>query len=427
MQNFTHQIYIKSVCPGFTINGISNVGEMLEIARTNPDDPPISLAGATVGYTTSSGKYQTLLEFPEHSWFAGETILLRLASSPSSELAATTYAKTLAMKGSLTLKIGDEIIDEVCWTGATDCYSEFKSKTPTTLVRNLETGAFEHVEDYVPTYDQNSYYVEDIPDDPLPSQCQGLEFSEILSYYDTSKSEQFIELHNSTAEQILLNGCQLKYKNKLYPLTGIVKPDAYYAYYPTDFNLTKNPTNGNTLELIDVNAAVIDTLTYPNGQKKGTAYALIGYDDKGQKLWRTTYDPTPGQPNNYQEFKTCEEGKVINVVTGNCVKPITITAKTCKDGYYLNPLTNRCNKIPVTTTKTCKEGYYLNEETNRCNKIKENTGADYALTPETFTETSSFTALYAVLTVVAVGLIYLIYEFRQEISKLFGKVFRRAR
>ncbi|MBR3180317.1 hypothetical protein IKF57_02185 [Candidatus Saccharibacteria bacterium] len=431
MQNFSHDLYIKAVNPGYTLDGISNVGEMLEIARQNPDAPPISLAGITVGYTNSSGNYTALFEFPEYSWFAGETILLRLASSPEHELAAATYKKTLAMSASLSLKFGDETLDEVCWTGKSDCYPAFKSATPTTLVRNLATAKFERQPDYIPVYDEKSYYVETIdePSEELskPSQCKGLEFSEILSYYDTSKSEQFIELHNYASEQILLDGCQLKYKNKLYPLTGIVKPDAYHAYFPLDFNLTKNPTTSNTIELIDTNDDIIDTLTYPNGQKKSTAYALIGYNQDGTKLWRTTFAPTPGQPNNYQEFRTCEEGKVINEATGNCVKPTTITTKSCKAGYFLNPLTGRCNKIPTLAVKTCKEGYELNPDTNRCRKIKENTGANYVLTPETYVEESSFIALYAVLAVAAIGLCYLIYEFRREIAKLFGKFFRRAR
>ena len=116
-----------------------------------------------------------------------------------------------------------------------------------------------------------------------------------------------------------------------------------------------------------------------------------------------TYAPTPGAPNNYQEFKTCEEGKVINTATGNCVKATSVTEKVCKEGYYLNILTGRCKKVESTTEKTCKEGYYLNPETNRCRKIQDNTGADYSLEPENYEESSSFVALYAVLGVLGAG------------------------
>ena len=137
------KLYIRAVNPGYTINGQTNVGEMIEIARID-SDAPISLAGATVGYTNSSGNFSILFEFPENSWMTGETILLRLASSPESELAAARYTKTLAFKAGLQLIWMGEVVDEVCWYGGSSCYKEFKSTAPTTLVRNLETGEFEH-------------------------------------------------------------------------------------------------------------------------------------------------------------------------------------------------------------------------------------------------------------------------------------------
>ena len=151
----------------------------------------------------------------------------------------------------------------------------------------------------------------------------------------------------------------------------------------------------------------------------------MGYDKNGNEIWRLTYAPTPGEPNNYQEFKTCEEGKVINKITGNCVKITTVSEKVCQEGQYLNILTGRCKKIETTAEKKCKEGYYLNPDTGRCKKVKENNGANYDLKPENYEETSSFIALYAIFGVVGLGVLYLIYEFRHEILKLFGKVFRR--
>ena len=423
------ELYIKAINPGYTVDGVSNVGEMIEIGRNS--DKPYLLAGATVGYTNSSGNFSILYEFPENSWITGETILLRLASSPESELAAVNYTKTLAMKGGLSLLRGEEVIDEVCWTGKEGCAKDFKSTNPTTLVRNTETGEFEHQEKYVPIYDEKSYFVEEVEtaEETKPArQCEGLEFSELLSYYEESRVEQFIELHNSNSEQILMNGCKIRYKNKLYTLEGIIKADEYYAYYPS-FSLTKNPTNSNLLEIVDADETIADSLNYPNGQRKGTSYAFIGYSGNGEEIWRVTYALTPNAPNIYQEFKTCEEGKVINEETGNCVKVTEVKTKICKEGQYLNVLTGRCKNISTKakTTKVCKEGYYLNEETNRCRKIQENTGADYSLKPESYEEKSSFIALYAVLGVMGIGILYLVYEFRVEIAKLFGKVFRRSR
>ena len=114
------ELYFKAINPGYTIEGVSNVGEMIEIGRKE-SDAPISLAGATVGYTNSSGNYSILFEFPENSWITGESILLCLASSPSSELAAINYTKTIAFKAGLELKRGEEVIDRVCWTGKDGC------------------------------------------------------------------------------------------------------------------------------------------------------------------------------------------------------------------------------------------------------------------------------------------------------------------
>ena len=200
---------------------------------------------------------------------------------------------------------------------------------------------------------------------------RGIVFSEVLSYYEETQKEQFVEIFNSNAEQVLLDGCSLRYKNKLYPLNGVIKPESYLARYLTDFSIAKNPSNFGLLELIDINGEVIDKLEYPNGQRKGTSWAFIGYNAEGGEIWRTTFNPTPNETNNYQEFRTCEEGKVINETTGNCVKVIEITEKVCPAGQYLNVLTNRCKTIETETEKKCKEGYYLKnnvEVTNDENK-----------------------------------------------------------
>ena len=423
------ELYIKAVNPGYTVDGVREVGEMIEIGRKKSDNKLFSLAGIAVSYTNSSGNESILLEFPENSFMTSEALLLSYASSPQSELASLTYTKTLAMKGGLKVMRGDAVLDEVCWSGKEGCSKEFKSSAPTTLVRNMETGAFEHLSEYDFMVLPDSYYVEEKEEEGFGAMghCRGLEISEILSYYDVSKAEQFVEIYNNSAEQVLMDGCVLRYKNKNYLLNGILRPEQYFAYYPTEFALTKNPTNANYLEIVDVNDEVVDKMSYPNGQRKGTAYAMIGYDKDGKKIWRTTYAPTPGEPNNYQEYRTCEEGKVINEETGNCVKVAKITTKTCPAGQYLSVLTGRCRKYQTETVKMCKEGYFLNPETGRCKKIRENDGAEYDLKPETYEEKSSFVALYAILIVVGLVLLYVIYEFRHEIWKLIGKVFRRSR
>lgn len=421
------EIYIKAVNPGYSVDGVSNVGEMIEIGRRINSDEPISLTGYSFSYTNSSGNSAKLVEFPEHSWMVGETVLLRLASSPDRELANLVYTKTLATKaGPLELKRVGEVVDSVCWTGKDGCYKDFKATSPTTLVRNMETGEFEHTVEYVPVFNVESYREDVANDEPLPSQCKGLVFSEIMTFYDNSKDEQFVEVYNSSAEQILMTGCKIRYKNKMYDMNGVIKPEEYKALYFKEISFTKNPTNKNVVEIVDVNDEVVDKLEVLNGQRKGTSYALIGYDADGAEIWKVTYAPTPNAPNNYQEYKTCESGKVLNKETGNCVKITEVLTRVCKNGYFLNILTGRCNKIKIAEAKTCKEGYVLNEETGRCVKVKENNGADYELKKEEFDESSMFIAIGAIAIVVGIGLIYVIYEFRKEIRGFLRKVFRRS-
>ena len=101
------EIYIRAVNPGYTIDGIQNVGEMIEIGRKN-SDVPISLAGMTLSYTNSSGNTTILVDLSKYIWLTGESLYLRLASS--SELAQVRYNKTLALKaGPLVLMQGEEI------------------------------------------------------------------------------------------------------------------------------------------------------------------------------------------------------------------------------------------------------------------------------------------------------------------------------
>ncbi len=173
------ELFIKAINPGYLVDGVSNVGEMIEIGRKKSDEPFL-LTGFSIGYTNSSGKYTTLFEFPENSWMTGENLLLRFASSPGHELANLTYNKTLAMKaGPLEIKNGEEVVDSVCWNNKEGCVAEFKASEPTFLVRN-EDGEFEHTNSYEPVYDPSAYFVEE-EEAVLPSQCKGLVFSEVLT------------------------------------------------------------------------------------------------------------------------------------------------------------------------------------------------------------------------------------------------------
>lgn len=445
------EFFIKALNPGYTINGIKESGEFIELVNTTGS--PLDLTGVTLIYTNSSGNANPLYTFPDHSSFVGETLVLRYAKSPDSLLADATYKTSLAMSaGPLELVRNGELLDSLCWTGKTDCVSSFKSSQPTTLVRNLTTLEFNHhaIDTYVPDFqiDHSSLRIPELPpqDDPgtsdetvndsneatkIPPHCRGLEFSEILTYYETSADEQFVEFYNTTDADIKLDGCAIQYKNKRRELTGTVPAADYFAFYPEDFTFTKNPTKSNTLELLDTDGTKLDELTYLHGQKKATSYAEFGVSGSGEKQWLSTYDPTPGATNSFQEFKTCEAGKILNPTTGNCVKStlgVTKTLEPCPEGKYRNPLTGRCKNIDdaSATPKACAEGYERNPDTGRCRKIKTaNQGADYPLVPETYASQKSFIAFGAVGLVVTAGVSYIVWQYRREILCALRKLRER--
>lgn len=430
-------VIIWAVNPGYRVDDQSDVGEFIELVNLSNDR--VDLTGFSLYYTNSSGNRSLLLAFPDNSLMQGERVILRYSKSPEKNESDLVYTTSLAMSaGPLELWRDDDLLDELCWTGKTNCAKAFKSSNPTTLVRDLEKASFVHKEEYSPMFDKTNPGLllpetSDVDDEataeqPVP-RCRKLEFTEVYAYYDKDKTEQFIELYNPSDQAINLQGCQLRYKKKLYALDAIIAPDEYYAYYPNGlFSLTKNPNTSNVVELIDADKQVVDELTYLHGQKKTTSYAKF-YDSTGAEIWSHTYARTPGQANNYQEFRSCEAGKVINPETGNCVKADTVTDANgvCPAGKYRNPLTGRCKKIETVEAKECAPGYERNPETKRCRKVKTaNTGADYTLVPTTSSGKNTFIAAGIVASIAGLGVLYVVWQFRREIVRTFRKVRQRV-
>lgn len=434
----------------------SNVGEFIELLNLTDDE--LALAGYSLRYTSGgSGKTTTIFTFPEGSYMTGKHLLLRYYKSPEHEQADLEYKTSLALDaGPLELVYDNEVVDTVCWNGTAKCLKKFQSSKKSTVVRNLYEGTFEpsyyldhnDSEKYEPEFSNETIrliWPEDPTEDevteevPLPK-CRGLEITEILSYYEDDKAEQYVELFNPTATQIDLEGCQISFKNKTYPLSGVVKSGGYLAYAQSEqFALTKNPKNPLSLAIIDTDGEVVDEMAYPNGQKKSTSYAKI-FDAHGNETWEITYAITPGAENIYQKFRNCEEGKIINEATGNCVKVTslkssvssnlksTATLAPCPAGKYRNPLTGRCKNIESTksTLKECAEGYERNPETNRCRKIvKANNGADFALEPVTRSDETVFVGIGIVILIMMLGLVYAVLQFRQEILRASRKIGQR--
>lgn len=463
LYDFDSNLIIRAVSPGYTeetSNGkLSNVGEFIELL--NLTDAPLVLAGYSIVYT-GSGTPVTVFTFPDGSLLTGKHLLLRYDNpkDPNTPQADLTYkigsSGIIQSKGLLELLHESETdpIDSVCWGNiSNDCAKSFSSTTKGALVRNLETGEFgltsvPYTIDF--EVESGNLFIPDDADlepedmDTHPAKCRGLEITELLTYYTSDQSEQFIEFFNPTSEPIEMSGCKISYKNKTYDLAGSVPSGGYYAYYPkSQFSFTKNPTNPLLLAIIDANGEVIDEISYPNGQKKSTSFAKI-FDAHGRESWQITYAITPGSENNYQKFRSCEEGKIINEATGNCVKatPLKEAATTkiksttssalapCPEGKYRNPLTNRCKNIETASSslKECAEGYERNPETNRCRKVvstSTNNGADYAITPTEHSDHTVFIGIGIMLIIILLGSIYIILQFRHEIARACRKIRQR--
>lgn len=113
------------------------------------------------------------------------------------------------------------------------------------------------------------------------------------------------------------------------------------------------------------------------------------------------------------------------------IKMPTIKSKIlnpCREGYFRNPETGRCKKITIVNKeKPCPKGQEKNPETKRCRKVKilaKNTGADHPILSTKDNTQQVFTATLLVALVLFSSLIYVIFQFRKEIGKVFNRLFK---
>ncbi len=383
-----------------------------------------------------------------------DSLVLQFSKSPQAADLTDEYlygfssSGLASTAGRLVLSVEDEVIDEICW-GKNTC-ENFHPKFAT-----AEEDNFSLVRDEEGVFVAEQYYPESTPQaltplnpDPVYPLCENVIITEYRSYTDAP----FIEIYNTSDAPQDISGCQILYKNDAYRLSGIISPGAYYASY--DIKLSKNPTSEPLIQLVDDQNNILDSVAQSDGQRKETSMALLPATDS--MAWKRTYAPTPGAENIEQLFQTCPEGKVINVLTGNCVKEETTSTTicpegkylniltgrcktietkkttTCKDGYYLNPLTGRCKKKTTETElKPCAEGYERNPETNRCRKIAKNSGEEYPVAPvsdqDNYQNPKIFAATVAIIGLLVLGVACICFQFRKEIKKRIMRVWQRRK
>lgn len=416
-------IAIRAVNPGYTETAGKNSGELIELV--NLSDESLVLDDITLVYTAKptstypDGKTTILYQFPEGARFVGASILLRFVDAPEVSDGAQdlTYDTSLAMSGSLALKIGDEILSSVCWLGGEDCLLGFsttvKSRLKTTILRDDITGVYAHTNDYTPLFDlENSglylppassgsdgsdssgtssslsgsssgasassggsstsskpsssskSLASDFDTSASPI-CQSLEFSELLTYYVDDASEQFIEFYNTSDQPMQISGCKLRYKNKFYDLA------AGASSYDSSGNLTSATSTSSSAAIVPAYGYLLyrPELKLTKNPTTDNLYEL--FDVNGDLV--DTLNLPHGQKSgtSYAQTGKNADGSEIWQLTYSPTPGAPNSYqefRTCPVGKVINEATGNCvNAATLSSTlKDCGEGKYRNPETGRC-------------------------------------------------------------
>jgi hypothetical protein len=160
-----------------------------------------------------------------------------------------------------------------------------------------------------------------IPEPPKPvNECEGVRINEIAA----NSTNQFIELQNVTAQDVLLDGCQLQTNRsatKSYIFGAeIIAAGAYRTILINETELTLTKTTSGIVYLLSSDGLV---------ETDSQAYSNLASDTSWSRLddgtWWQTYAPTPGVENIIQKYLPCDDGYVRNTDTGRCNKIVEST------------------------------------------------------------------------------------------------------
>jgi hypothetical protein len=305
----------------------------------------------------------------------------------------------------------------------------------------------------------NSPYIttcqEDTPEEPAPipqPTCEGVIINEILPNPSGSDTgNEFIELYNPTNKTISLSGCSLQVSasGKVYNFSNIaIISGQYKAFYNSETGLTLPNSAGGTVWLLSPTTE-LQSIAYGSNLDDDQAWALLADN------WKSTYQPTPNNPNIDQPLQTCPEGEERNLSTGYCNAAASLTTATisgCKEGQERNPETNRCRAIASSSSSSltpcqpgqernpdtnrcrsvggtasalqpCAEGQERNPDTNRCRKSTSSKVDGLATVKDVNSGSVANNPKWWLAGLVATGaLSYGVYEWRQEIAEFLGKL-----
>ena len=291
---------------------------------------------------------------------------------------------------------------------------------------------------------------DDDPDDQDPddeveeaSMCSSLSLNEI----SFSDQEKFIEIINTTPNNINLNDCALRRgtSRSFVNIDGTISPGEIKSYDIAGSSLTQTNSGVNIHIYDSTQDKNVVTVAYK--ARSATSYAFL--EVNGIEGWYSTYAMTPGQENIYQSYPNCEVGYHLNTATNKCNKnpeppaecaegqfrnpetgrckkyPESTVLAECPEGQYRNPATNRCKKIATEDDLIpCAEGYERNPETNRCRKIRSVGDAEYAVEPYGVSDENRTWVTIGIATMAGLGLI-ITFQFRHEIAIMIRKLIRK--
>lgn len=249
---------------------------------------------------------------------------------------------------------------------------------------------------------------------------------------------EFIELYNPNDQSINLNGYQLWYgplldKMVAFPEGAIIDPTSYKAFTNAELGYTLL-NSSSRVRLLAADAQFVDETPAYEDPGDDVVWALI------DELWQYSDRPTPGEANAGSLPGTsgvaksedgpapCAANQYRSPETNRCRLIATASSTTqtpCKDGQYRSEETNRCRNIATATDgpAPCKEGQERNPETNRCRNIVAMSNADYkVLGAQTSSGGGSWYMWAAIGGLLLLAIAYAVWEWRQELAKLFIRV-----
>lgn len=195
------------------------------------------------------------------------------------------------------------------------------------------------------------------------------------------------------------------------------KEDEAWAYFAQGWGYTNQPTplTSNTTSFSD-DANILGTTTNSSLKECGAGKYRHPITNRCRNIETDT-----------NMLVACDADEYRNPETNRCRKVASLASvlTPCNIGFERNPDTNRCRKIASASTylTPCQPGYERNPATNRCRKSTAlSTPAAIHTDDKPVANGWVKTSMIFVIGLTATG--YGIYEWRSELSSVFGKLFR---